>query len=67
MVSSLGSDLQSSWKSLISGQSGIKNLKTLAPYANDPSFPECAIAPIHESFDAKKWQVPVIHGYIFEK
>lgn len=59
MVSPLGSDVQSSWNALISGQSGIKNLKSLAPYMNDHNFPECAIAPIHESFDAKKWQVPV--------
>ena len=59
MVSPLGSDTKSSWDAMIQGQSGIKYIKDLQEYKDDNNYPNCAIAPIHESFDKKKWEVAV--------
>lgn len=58
MVSPLGISVESSWKNLISGVSGIVDIKDL-PQFNKDSFPECYIAPIHASFDRNKWKVAV--------
>jgi hypothetical protein len=59
MVSPLGSNIKSSWDSLLKGNSGIKFIKELPQCKDDPNFPDGVIAPIHESFDPKKWQVQV--------
>jgi len=61
LVSPLGSNVQSSWESLIKGESGIKNIKDIEAYKEDPNYPACVVATIHESFDKKKWEVPVIN------
>ena len=58
MVSPLGIDSKSSWQNLLQGASGIVNIKDLPECQND-SFPEGYIAPIHKSFDKKKWRIPV--------
>ena len=58
MVSPLGSSSSTSFQSLISGNSGIISIKSL-PECQNPSFPECNIAPIHQSFDKSKWKIPV--------
>lgn len=64
MVSPLGSNVPSSWNSLLQGDSGIKYVKDLEGYKDDPNYPNCPVAPIHESFDKKKWEVAVIISFL---
>ena len=59
MISPLGTNVQASWGSLIQGDSGVKYVKDIETYKNDINYPNCAVAPIHESFDKKKWEVAV--------
>jgi len=63
LVSPLGSNVQSSWDSLLRGESGIRNIKDIEAYKDDANFPSCVIAPIHDSFDKKKWEVAVKINY----
>lgn len=59
MISPLGSNMLSSWQSLINGNSGIISLKDHPNYKENKDYPECYIAPVHSSFDTAKWRVPV--------
>lgn len=58
----MGSDVQSSWESLKQGNSGIRYLKDIEAYKDDANYPNCAVAPVHDSFDKKKWEVAVIES-----
>ena len=61
MVSPLGLNCSSSWEALISGQSGIVDIKSL-PECQNPNFPQnIYIAAIHKSFDKSKLKIPVIY------
>jgi 3-oxoacyl-(acyl-carrier-protein) synthase len=59
LVTPLGSDVKTSWESLVAGNSGIRDLKSIARYKDDPTLPDCTIAAVHDSFDPSKWQVSV--------
>jgi hypothetical protein len=63
MISPLGSSVNSSWNSLLKGESGIINIKSLKEFENDNNFPECYIAPCHQSFDHSKWKIPVYNFF----
>jgi len=59
MVSPLGSNVESSWNSLIQGKSGIRNIREIDEYKDNKDLPDCMIAPVHPSFDRKKYEVSV--------